>query len=335
MRRLIIPVSVAILLLTQCKKDNTENKNNTITGVPATRIATASNSIAIDDQDNKWFATDSGLYKFNNTDWTRFELPLSGLKINSLDIKNDTMLVSTMAGAFLVKIDGITISIIDEYNKSKTSIISDNVNASSFDPHNNIWFGTYLGLSFLNGSQWSSNRMINDNLQSEDHNISCIAYRQNDYFFGTLGHCLWHVQYDSETDAVSGASRMINMVNGDLTTDSIFSLYAGKDSSIWIGSRKGLTRNKGLTHIGSGAEFEYFLEGQRVYSILESANGRIWAGTREGLNVKENTDWTTFTTANGLLDNYVLSLAEDKNGGIWIGTRKGVSYYKNSTFTNY
>jgi len=328
MRKFLIPVIFSILLFSQCKKDNNGSTPTTSTVKPAI------NSIAVDNQKNIWFATDSGLYKYNNTDWTRYELPIVVQKINSLDIKNDTLLLSTPAGALLLKIEVTGISVIDQYNTIVTPIISDTVNVAGFDPYNNTWFGTYVGLSMLNGTQWSSNTKINYQLISHYDKISCAAFRQNDFFFGTYGKSLWHLNYNKDIDAVSGASRMIQDLNGAYTTDTIFSLYAASDSSIWIGSTAGLTRNIGSTHKDIG-DFQYFLGGERVHSIIESSDGRMWAGTENGIYVKEGTVWTNYTKTDGLADNFVLSLAEDKDSGIWIWTKKGPSLYKSGTFTNY
>jgi ligand-binding sensor domain-containing protein len=332
MKKYLIPLSIAILTLSQCKKEDTDD--NVIVGVPVTRVAAATYLIATDNRDNLWFGTDSGLYKFDNMEWTKYELPLTAIKVTSVDIENDSMLVSSPSGAVKVRLAANGISVMDEYNTSTAAIISDIVNIANFDPFNNLWLGTNNGLSFYNGSKWASNSKINFKLTASGSNVSCSAFRQNESFFGTLGKYLWHVTYNTETDAVTGASQLIDGFNGRLCTDTILSLCTGSDLSIWIGSNTGLTRNKGETHFDFG-EFEFFLEGEKVHSILESADHRIWAGTENGLFVKENDNWTSYTTSNNLPDNLILSLAEDKDGGIWIGTPKGVTCFRNGSFTNY
>jgi ligand-binding sensor domain-containing protein len=334
MKKLILPLFIATLIFTQCKKD--DNKTNDKVIFSSALFAT--NEIAIDKQENIWFATDSGLFRFNKSEWTKYELPVPDQKVNSIDIHNDTMLISTLSGVVEVKIGSNGISLIKEYNKSLTGIISDVVNVSRFDPDNNIWFGTNYGLSMFDGIQCLSNKKIDFRVTTSGANFSCITYRQSindtaDFFFGTLGKYLWHIKYAIETDAITGASVMNNGFSGRLTTDSIFSLCAGHDTSIWIGSNTGLTRNKGKTHYDFG-DFEYFLEGERVHSIIET-DQHIWAGTENGLFVKDGSVWTNYTTTDKLADNFILALAEDKDGGIWIGTRKGISYFKDGTFTNY
>jgi ligand-binding sensor domain-containing protein len=133
---------------------------------------------------------------------------------------------------------------------------------------------------------------------------------------------------------LGGAANPKNNFNGELTTDTIFCVFAGSDTSIWFGSTTGLTSNKGSTHKDNGL-FKYFLRGQRVHCVLETSDKKIWAGTENGIYIKTGEDWTTCNISNGLPDNTVLCLVEDKDKTIWVGTRKGVSHFVNGSFINY
>jgi ligand-binding sensor domain-containing protein len=326
MKKLLLIAPIIMFSMSQCKKDNTENPV-----VPNTNII---NAIGIDKLGNKWFATPAGLMRYNNSTWLTFKLPITNQQVNSLSLRNDTIMLATLEGSIMVKIVGDSLLTLNQYNASLTPLISNTVNVSGIDPYSNIWFGTFLGVSFLHGNEWASNSDVHFSLTTENNNISCIAFRHNDFFLGTYGKSLWHVYFDAGIDAVSGASQMLKNLNGKLTSDTIFSLFAGSDTSIWIGSKSGLTKNKGVTKQGTG-EFDYYLEGERIHSILESADGRIWAGTENGLFVMDGLVWTKYTTADNLVNNFVLSLAEDAQGGIWIGTQNGISEFKNGTFVNY
>lgn len=55
-------------------------------------------------------------------------------------------------------------------------------------------------------------------------------------------------------------------------------------------------------------------------TLAVGPNGRIWAGTANGLFYSDNgRDWARLTTANGLLANYIASLTVDPYGALWIG----------------
>ena len=51
----------------------------------------------------------------------------------------------------------------------------------------------------------------------------------------------------------------------------------------------------------------------------------MWFGTDEGLTKLSNQIWTSYTTTEGLTDNYINSITEDNNGNLWIGTNFGAS----------
>jgi len=58
-------------------------------------------------------------------------------------------------------------------------------------------------------------------------------------------------------------------------------------------------------------------------SVIEAANGDIWAGTKDGLFQLSGGKWNRFSTANGLSNNEVISLAAGTNGDIWVGYQFG------------
>lgn len=59
-------------------------------------------------------------------------------------------------------------------------------------------------------------------------------------------------------------------------------------------------------------------------------------GTRGGgLSRYDGQDFVSFTTADGLVDNYIQSLYEDIDGQIWVGTTRGLSVYNGLKFNNF
>ena len=97
---------------------------------------------------------------------------------------------------------------------------------------------------------------------------------------------------------------------------------------IWIGTYKGLAvLNPQTDNFINYKKQNNLLPGYVVYSLLESSNGEIWAGTSEGL-VCLNKDRLTpvlFTTADGLPSDIICGLAEDEKKNIWISTHQGIS----------
>ena len=70
--------------------------------------------------------------------------------------------------------------------------------------------------------------------------------------------------------------------------------------------------------------------------VAIGADGTKWFGTANGLSKFDNSQWTTYTTAHGLVSNYINCVTIDQSGNVWIGTDNGVSKFDGtnwSTFT--
>lgn len=63
-----------------------------------------------------------------------------------------------------------------------------------------------------------------------------------------------------------------------------------------------------------------------VNGLLEDREGAVWVVTwGEGVHQIHGTEWTTYTEAQGLPDDWVRSLSESLGGGVWVGTGDGLA----------
>lgn len=70
--------------------------------------------------------------------------------------------------------------------------------------------------------------------------------------------------------------------------------------------------------------------------MLQDKRGYLWMGTRGGGITKfDGNNFKTYTTKDGLPNNYITCLKEDKKGHLWIGTNNGLSEFNGMQFTNY
>ena len=82
--------------------------------------------------------------------------------------------------------------------------------------------------------------------------------------------------------------------------------------------------------------------GKFIMSLARSSDGKVWVGT-EGQGVwrfdskaTPGGQWTQFTTADGLGDDYAYSVAVDKRGRVWVGhLNHGVSVFNGISWENY
>lgn len=322
--------------------DNPSEKNFGLQKVDQMNFSTtAIKSIAIDSLSDVWVGTESGLYMLKDDVW--YQHPnFSSSSINSLVASSNEILIATGNGAYTLTLSNDRYNLTDSVTYELIGGTSNEMTAYAYGIFDKKWLGSSDGLAFFDGTNWKRNEEIKNNLGGIS-SISCMAFRSKDCFFGTYGKYLYHISYQSKlsVDAISGASQMLggaedaeSNFNGELTSDTIFCVFAGSNGSIWFGSTLGLTRNKGNTNSYDG-EYEYYLRGQRVHSVIETADNKIWAGTENGLECRIGSDWLHYDITNGLPDNVISSLASDNDLSIWVGTNKGLSHFADGVFINY
>ncbi|MCG8460501.1 MAG: hypothetical protein MI919_29820, partial [Holophagales bacterium] len=116
-------------------------------------------------------------------------------------------------------------------------------------------------------------------------------------------------------------------------SESILSLFEDSAGDLWAGSlRSGLARFP--RGDGPPERFRAAVRGgelvdDRVTSMEEDADNRLWAGTLSGLSVFDRGRGTfahldpARNAVSGLRSDYVLSLHRDSLGRLWVGTQEG------------
>ncbi len=68
------------------------------------------------------------------------------------------------------------------------------------------------------------------------------------------------------------------------------------------------------------------MSNNNVICLLEDSQGRVWVGTREGLNLfnEQTKSFQVFSAADGLPDNAILNILEDNHQSLWISTPNGL-----------
>jgi ligand-binding sensor domain-containing protein len=74
-----------------------------------------------------------------------------------------------------------------------------------------------------------------------------------------------------------------------------------------------------------------------ISALYEDREGNLWIGTqRHGLYRVRKQTVSTYSKADGLVDNNVYPIYEDREGAIWIGAwYRGLSRYKDGRFVNF
>ena len=136
-----------------------------------------------------------------------------------------------------------------------------------------------------------------------------------------------------------------------LPSDFILSLYVDMGGSVWVGTdQAGLARitfsqekDMVMGHLGEERPFHVsFLDSQRGFSgdvvkaIYADLKGNMWIGTDGGgLNALRESKFLTYTSFDGLVDDFVFSIHEDYSRSVWFSTQKGVSQLKDGKLNTY
>ncbi len=98
--------------------------------------------------------------------------------------------------------------------------------------------------------------------------------------------------------------------------------------NVWAG-----TSSEGLFRFQTNRFVPVFAARTDIPALFESRDGRLWAGTQNGLGCWDGRSWRLYTTRDGLSGNAVSAIAEDSRGNLWVGTEdSGLDYFDGQKF---
>ena len=117
-------------------------------------------------------------------------------------------------------------------------------------------------------------------------------------------------------------------------SDSDFeTISRDRDGAMWVASTR-LSRI--VNGIATPTVFPE-LHGARVRNVFRGRDGTLWIGTdgRGLFRLKAGNPAAQYTTANGLVNNFVRGIVEATTGDLWIATDEGVSRLSQGVFRNF
>ena len=303
-------------------------------------------SILQDSKGYMWFATESGLNRYDGYDIHRY----SRERGNPHGFANDYVWViaedaaqnlwlATQGGG-LVRWnradDSFTAFRHDPDNAN--SLASDDIRTLLINADGTIWVGTRdQGLDLLNPQTGHVEHFRHDpaDPRSLSNNMVYVLHADS------MGQ-LW-VGTDGGVNRLHAATGSFQRLQHDeqdarsLSDDKVRAIFADQSGTLWIGTSTG-----GLNHLDprtrTFASFRHdpadptSLSNDHVRVIFEDNAERLWIGTADGLNRFDRTNGTVNRyqnvpgDANSLHDSYINSIYQDRSGLLWIGTRSaGVS----------
>jgi ligand-binding sensor domain-containing protein/signal transduction histidine kinase len=209
-----------------------------------------------------------------------------------------------------------------------------------------MWFGTVDGLNKYNGYNF-------------------IQYKHDPYDSTSLSSNHIHSLYEDNSGSLwvgtlNGLNRLEKNTNtfvrfpqlsAEKTSNDIFpifSMYEDQWNTIWLGTLEGLKRlvfyddktNYRIYSYEADTSNKNSISSNRVFTIFEDKEGKVWLGTSKGLNqlIIENPEKNphlqkpTFVHAGNstqtlfhLSDHVVTSITEDHFANLWVGTTRGLN----------
>ncbi|MEN9611381.1 MAG: hypothetical protein RLZZ628_2195, partial [Bacteroidota bacterium] len=169
---------------------------------------------AVDKRGTQWFGGDSYAYKFNGTKFTTFS-QVSSIKGMAIDGQNNKWFVSSYYG--VSKSDDGT-NWTNYTTNNYPSLLSDNLTSIAIDAQNNKWFGTkYNGIAVLNADGSWSNYTASTNRLISNYITAIAVDAQGNKWIGTNGGISKLQICNLSVDSVAVQAATCRQANGRLT----------------------------------------------------------------------------------------------------------------------
>jgi ligand-binding sensor domain-containing protein len=308
-------------------------------GIMATRFY----SVVADDDNTKWFLTETGIVSFDGKKWSLHnknrKVPTENLKGFAYDFSSygPELWIATQQGAVVASIPVDARTGATTYYKENSTILSDNVLSVAIGKGSLRWFGTDKGISAFLNKKWLTyayQRKYPEGI-FKDFPITAMTTSPDgdSLYVATEGAGVARL-FRNKVDAISGASEYAQWGPIEIPSDKVYSICITPDGTQWFGTDMGVARHTGYKTMENWTVFntDNGLIDNFVQAIAFDKKGKLWFGTKGGISVFDGSVWTSFTSQEGLTSNNILCIGVDKNGVVWFGTDKGVMSYNNGEF---
>jgi len=272
--------------------------------------------VCIDQNNTKWFGTESGISKFDGTTWTTYS-STDGLVDNSTtciayDNVNDKIWIGTNNGVSCF--DGTSFT-----NYTTAEGLNDNTAQFITVDNNGVaWVATFGGLSKIDNGT-ITNYGSADGMSSDL--TTFVTAVGDELYIGTLN--AGFMIYDGTTfQAVGTAEGLLDNYVSTIHVDDAGNIYAGSYAGLTVFDSELTVTNTYTMEVELFNEYVQdvvVVDGNLV--VLEYADYL----SDGGVSVFDGTSWSLYTVDEGLVDAMVKEAELDNEGNIWITTGSGVS----------
>lgn len=270
-----------------------------------------------------WIGTDAGIVRWNGKAVTTEGVPFSLRHAQALTMladRHSNLWVGLVSGLFRVNA-GRDSNLDDRKRSSKRR-----VNALFEDREGNLWAGGPWGIE-----RWRDSAFLSfgkpEGLPSDRNGPIYVDSARRTWFAPLKAGLFWLER-----------GQRIQVADAGLAGDVVYTI-GGNNGDLWVGRQRG-----GLTHLryrGGALVTETFTRAEglaqnSVYSVYQSRDGSVWAGTLSGgVSRFRAGRFTTYSITNGLGSNTVASILEGTDGTMWFATPNGLRALSDDRWRGY
>jgi len=126
-------------------------------------------------------------------------------------------------------------------------------------------------------------------------------------------------------DGLAGYTRRVWQVSDGLPEQTVQAFAQTPDGYLWIGTTGGLVRFDGAHFTVFDRQNTPAMHENSVFCLTVSQDGSLWIGTEGGGLLRySDGEFHSWSTRNGLSNDFVRTILEDTGGTIWAGTDNGL-----------
>lgn len=314
-----------------------------------------------------WIGTDNGLFQLASSKAERARridgtAAIPDLAVHALAQTSDGRI--WVGGSRLIAIrDGVAerYPLVGEYSETRVKSILET-------RYGTLWVGTVSGLQRLSreGDRFERVAGVQETVRSLRETSDGMLW------IGTIGQGAYTLR-DGRLASIDEGRDGAHIDSARLPSNTVLSLFEDAERNVWMGTQAGLLRfsrspielvplpkaadsdfetisrdrdgtlwvaSTQLSHVVNGQAIPTTfaaLHGARVRNVFRARDGSLWVGTdgRGIFRLKPGQAAAEYTTANGLVNNFVRAIVEGKNGDLWIATDEGVSRLSHGVFHNF